>query len=230
MGCRGSPVQIWPPRPFPNPKISSRRGVPCGRLFHVHIAVRPPSTTTSLPVTNDASSTPGKPRRRLCPQAGRCVPMAPAALLIIAQAAAPAGSRFLKHRRVDRAGMHRVAADSLAGVLDGGGLGEQPHRTLGAAIAGQIVVVAHQPGGGRYVDDAAAAGFPQCRQGSLVPRNTPFAFTSKSRSHSSTVISSMLRPRTIPALFTSTLSLPYSETAAVTASAQSFSLVTSRCT
>ena len=41
-----------------------------------------------------------------------------------------------------------------------------------------------------------------------VPRNTPLVFTASTWSHSSSLVSSMPPPRAIPALLTSTSSLP----------------------
>src|SRR6266566_1409593 len=71
----------------------------------------------------------------------------------------------------------------------------------------------------------------------LVPRNTPLAFTSITRSHCSSVRCSMVTgspsgPRVLPmpALFTSTGSVPKQATAVATACCQSSALVTSSLT
>src|SRR5919108_6624187 len=74
---------------------------------------------------------------------------------------------------------------------------------------------------------------PPCRiagMATLVPRKTPLALTSMTRSHSSTAVSST-RPRPlIPALLTRISSLPNRWTVASTALCQSASRVTSRRT
>ena len=62
----------------------------------------------------------------------------------------------------------------------------------------------------------------------LVPRNTPLAFTSITRSHSSALVSSRMPRATTPALLTTTSSLPNRDTAAAMAAVQDSSLVTSR--
>ena len=71
------------------------------------------------------------------------------------------------HIGFNGAGVNGVAADALAGVLDGGGFGEQADGALGGGVAGGAVGAAHQPGGGGYVDDAAAAAGAQGGDGRL---------------------------------------------------------------
>ena len=63
-----------------------------------------------------------------------------------------------------------------------------------------------------------------------VPRKTPLVFTAMIRSHSSSVVSSMRSALAMPALLTNTSSRPKRPSAVCTASSQSASLVTSRCT
>ena len=62
-------------------------------------------------------------------------------------------------RRVDDAGMHRVHPDVVARrrALQRDRLGEQPHRALGRAVAGQVRRTA-QPGDRRHHHDRTAAG------------------------------------------------------------------------
>ena len=62
--------------------------------------------------------------------------------------------------------MHAVAADAVDGVLDGGGLREQAHGSLGSGV-GRGDVVANQAGHAGDVDDGAAAGPPQLGDGCL---------------------------------------------------------------
>ena len=62
----------------------------------------------------------------------------------------------------------------------------------------------------------------------LVPRKTPLALTSITRSHSSTVVSSSRPAPPMPALLTRTSSLPKRAVAAATACCQESSRVTSR--
>src|SRR5262245_22101396 len=64
----------------------------------------------------------------------------------------------------------------------------------------------------------------------FVPRNTPLTLTAMMRSQSASDVSSIGARKRIPALFTSTFSLPYACTAVATAARQSPSRVTSRCT
>src|SRR2546428_4973704 len=61
----------------------------------------------------------------------------------------------------------------------------------------------------------------------LLPRNTPVALTSITRCHSSSGVSSTRRAALMPALLTSTLSLPKRRSVSATASCQSASRVTS---
>src|SRR5262245_32397396 len=64
----------------------------------------------------------------------------------------------------------------------------------------------------------------------FVPRNTPLTLTAMMRSQSASDVSSIGARKRIPALFTSTFSLPYACSAVATAARQSASRVTSRCT
>src|SRR5262245_15510319 len=64
----------------------------------------------------------------------------------------------------------------------------------------------------------------------FVPRKTPLAFTSMTRSHSAAVVSSSRPAAPTPALLTSTSSFPKRRSAVATARSQSLSLVTSRLT
>src|SRR5262245_52455704 len=64
----------------------------------------------------------------------------------------------------------------------------------------------------------------------LVPRKTPLAFTSITRSHSAAVVSSSRPAPPTPALLTSTSSFPKRRSAVATARSQSLSLVTSSLT
>jgi hypothetical protein len=64
----------------------------------------------------------------------------------------------------------------------------------------------------------------------FVPRKTPLTLTAMMRSQSASLVSSILARNRMPALLTSTLSLPYACTVVATAARQSASRVTSRCT
>src|SRR5215510_8041655 len=64
----------------------------------------------------------------------------------------------------------------------------------------------------------------------FVPRKTPLAFTSMTRSHSAAVVSSSRPAPPTPALLTSTSSFPKRRSAVATARSQSLSLVTSSLT
>ena len=52
-------------------------------------------------------------------------------------------------------------------MLDGRGLGEEPHRALGGDVGGGLAGTPHQPGRGGDVDDGAAAGLPHGRDRAL---------------------------------------------------------------
>src|SRR3989442_5684786 len=74
---------------------------------------------------------------------------------------------------------------------------------------------------------------PACRIAGIahfVPRKTPLTLTAMMRSQSSSDVSSIFDRKRMPALLTSTLSLPYACTAVATAARQSSSRVTSTCT
>src|SRR6266849_4848392 len=74
---------------------------------------------------------------------------------------------------------------------------------------------------------------PACRNAGIacfVPRKTPLTLTAMMRSQSSSDVSSILARKRMPALLTSTFSLPYEFTAVATAARQSASRVTFRCT
>ena len=60
--------------------------------------------------------------------------------------------------------MDGVATDILRGVLDGRGLGERAHRTLGRAVGPAGQRAPEDSGDGRHVDDRAASGPAQRRQ------------------------------------------------------------------
>src|SRR5947207_13606398 len=69
---------------------------------------------------------------------------------------------------------------------------------------------------------------PACRMAGIahfVPRNTPLALTAMMRSQSASLVSSIVDRNRMPALLTSTLSLPYVRTAVATAARQSISWV-----
>src|ERR1700730_1393035 len=70
------------------------------------------------------------------------------------------GSATLGHGRDDGAGMDRVAADALAGVLERGQFGQEPDGALGGLVGWAAVPHAHEPELGRDVDDGAAARAP----------------------------------------------------------------------
>ena len=46
------------------------------------------------------------------------------------------GDGFLRHISLDDSRMNRVTPDAIGGVLDCGGFGEKPHRSLGCTIGG----------------------------------------------------------------------------------------------
>jgi hypothetical protein len=64
----------------------------------------------------------------------------------------------------------------------------------------------------------------------FVPRKTPLTLTAMMRSQSSSDVSSIFDRKRMPALLTSTFSLPYELTAVAIAARQSASRVTFRCT
>src|SRR2546422_7391881 len=74
---------------------------------------------------------------------------------------------------------------------------------------------------------------PACRMAGIahfVPRKTPLTLTAMMRSQSASLVSSIFARNRMPALLTSTSSLPYVCTAVATAAGQSSSWVTFRCT
>src|SRR5262249_24584730 len=72
----------------------------------------------------------------------------------------------LQQRRVDRSRAHAVDPDVVAGVIDGDRPCEVDHATLGGVVR-QQPVVAEKAGDGGGVDDGAAAGPAQVRDGVL---------------------------------------------------------------
>ena len=77
-----------------------------------------------------------------------------------------AGRDLAPDRRGDDAGMHRVAADVVGGMLQRHRLGEQPHAALGRRVGGEPGRAA-QARDRRHQHDRAAARAPQRRDGVL---------------------------------------------------------------
>ena len=84
----------------------------------------------------------------------------------VAHVAHRAGRDLAPDRRGDDAGMHRVAADVVGGMLQRHRLGQQPHAALGRRI-GREARRAAQARDRRHQHDRAAAGASQRRDGVL---------------------------------------------------------------
>ena len=116
----------------------------------------------------------------------------------------------IEDRRVDAAGMHRVAADAvfLLGAVERHALAEQPHRALAGGIGGRSGR-ADQAGDRGDVDDRALGRglsgpvFFMPSMAYLQPRNTPSELIAWTCCQFSTVVVSGLPlPPEMPALLT----------------------------
>src|SRR4030095_2843367 len=137
------------------------------------------------------------------------------------------GTPLLGHLGANGSRMHGVRADAVLRVLEGSQLGEEPNRALGRLILRTAVGHPYEAELRRDVDDGAP---PPCRMAgmtALLPRNTPLAFTSITRSHASTGVSSSRLAPPMPALLMRTFSVPKCFRAGSPARCQPASLVTS---
>src|SRR5205823_5084781 len=115
-----------------------------------------PSTTSSVPVMYEASSE-ARNSTAWATSSTRPARFIGTALIILSRHTGSAEVFELRMGGI-MPGVHGVHADTVLGVLDGGGLGHDPHGALRGVVGHVHTGLADEAGDGRDVDDGAAAG------------------------------------------------------------------------